>query len=310
MEVEAYNIPLVTEADIECHRGNDLVNLENCVQVNAHSLSDIVVQVEQIFSLPKGEQQLWPLVQRKNNAIRPIFENTDTYGLHQIEGFYLTDTLERPKNSILLFFKYYNPNEKSLIYLGKLFIPRTWEIEKTMRYVRTDLIMDKSIELEAWEEISPQSLSYLESDSTLDSVNLGDGDIVIVQDTKTLSTEPTLPSFLGVTFDERMIEKSYPKSFKKRVSVDDIIVALPSLHISEVERIFSSAFEVLQKKKQESKCVKCKKNERQILFETCQHLCICHTCLVEHYVEDGKFVRNVCPLCGKKFDRAIPVLYS
>jgi len=94
------------------------------------------------------------------------------------------------------------------------------------------------------------------------------------------------------------------------MSVDQIINSLSLLNISDLEKVISGALHAIQKKNVGRKCVKCLINDREILLEKCQHLCLCQACLMEHYMEDGKLSKNFCPICGKLFESIVPVLYT
>jgi len=155
------------------------------------------------------------------------------------------------------------------VYLGKLFIPLDWEIEKVMRYVRTELIMDKTIELEAWEEFCPGKLICLPSQATVQGSELGDGDIVIVQDLKTLSIEPSLGVYLGAEIDNpKPLPPPTPKKSnppndpleknetlvdalgtkQKQLTPEEILSSLSYLRPPELEKIISEAMGILKKK--------------------------------------------------------------
>eukprot|EP00741_Cyanophora_paradoxa_P005147 tig00000863_g4989.t1 len=194
-------LQVVREEDMRSHSGFDLVDFER-IPVERYPkgcvVSDILSE-EAKRSNPGGvtpQLRLWVFVLRQNGTRRPDYLlDEDGDSEHSCAGlapgangpaklFLESSDKELPQifeESILVFFKFYDPNTQKLVYAGHLIAQQDMSLSDLLPTLRGWQRLPSSTPLILFEEIHPGRVEDLDLNSTLKELELQHGDILCYQ---------------------------------------------------------------------------------------------------------------------------------
>ncbi|XP_075588798.1 ubiquitin-specific protease 7 isoform X5 [Dermatophagoides farinae] len=194
------NITVYTEDNIMSHKGIDLINPEKtpCYTFKIYKLGSYrenLATIAQQMNYPTDGIRLWPFITRNNHSFRPTRMINDmgnvTESLNNMTLFVETIPPELPYKmlpdsendvQVLLFFKYYDPNQKYLTYCGLGHIERVMTVADLMPILCEKAGLPKSTPLAIYEEEYLATVNRINDlDKTLSDaiVDLSDGDILV-----------------------------------------------------------------------------------------------------------------------------------
>ena len=201
-------IRIVTEDQFHGHQGNDLYDPTEITyqefRVRKHdSLRDVINLLSEKFGKNPEQLRLWPVIHRSYQALRPTFIDYDfdilkhvfevadrcdpfTIFLEITSPWFVQTSLppfDKLKD-VLLFFKYYDPAEEKIIYMGHMYIKITAKLSSVIPTLISRAKLPFGTILDFYEEIRPNFLEKIEDlEKTLedDLEELMDGDIIVFE---------------------------------------------------------------------------------------------------------------------------------
>ena len=203
-------IRIVTEDQFHGHQGNDLYDPNEITyqefRVRKHdSLIDIINLLSEKFGKNPEQLRLWPMIHRTNQTLRPtlidydsdilkhVFEVADRFDpftilLEITSPWFVTVQTSLPPfdklKDVLLFFKYYDPAEEKIIYMGHMYIKITAKLSSLVPTLISRAKLPLGTILDFYEEIRPNFLEKIEDlEKSLEYglEDLMDGDIIVFQ---------------------------------------------------------------------------------------------------------------------------------
>ncbi|XP_023345461.1 ubiquitin carboxyl-terminal hydrolase 7 isoform X1 [Eurytemora carolleeae] len=211
---EAYlymTVKIVLEDSFYGHQGNDLFDPETVPSIEyrvkkASTCKEFMNMLAEEFRCRVDRIRPWPLTIRNNQTMRPTLAEMDDGERSMTE---VSDNLQPwfvflemcpadlpsislpifdKDQDVVLFFKYYCPRTKKVLYMGHQYLPITTKLSSILPKLcqKANLPPPPQSKLILWEEIKPNMLEKIEDvdqplEHILEEVQLMDGDIIVYQ---------------------------------------------------------------------------------------------------------------------------------
>ncbi|KAJ3261949.1 hypothetical protein HDU77_000537 [Chytriomyces hyalinus] len=247
-----FNIKYILDQDIAEHTGFDLCNYEDkslalsnirTIRVRKDlTLRAFKEMIAESLALPSAANvTVWSLVSRQNKTIRADAEITaEDKTLEQIKDtmlktadfrFYIDLTgLKKPEEeSCLIFLKRYDPTTGRIKYVGKAFFNKMQRIVDALPEIMAISKLEGNIKV--YEEVKPGMIDPTEITKTFGACELGNGDILCVQNEMTPADIETLEDkrTSNVVFYFEDYRNRLPVVFKHKNREKE--VAMPDLEL-------------------------------------------------------------------------------
>jgi ubiquitin carboxyl-terminal hydrolase 7 len=197
-----FNVKVATDADLKRHGEADLVDFDQVTSFKRprqSSLKELKAAVAQHINTAPERIRLWHCVARQNKTVRPDqpFKapqeeqqlaviahemNKDTYMASTDLKFFVEEQPgDKHGNEILIFFKFYSPETRTLQYIGSRLVPNMTKIQEIVPLILQLKGLPAATQLHAYEEVKPNMIESLAERQTLVDCELENGDILVFQ---------------------------------------------------------------------------------------------------------------------------------
>ncbi|KAI5301090.1 hypothetical protein KEM56_001970 [Ascosphaera pollenicola] len=227
------NIQLVTEETFRHHHGFDLTSLdlppvdnalpENIRTLRAKTVGDLAKEIAETKDLKPGQVRFWTMVNRQNKTVRPdgILHDLDMtleeayykFSANKSGPFRLyldvapigangkvlwpepgsPSSMAGNNHSILVFLKYFDVNNQTLVGVCQTFVKKNWKIHDLTPIVTEKMGWASNAEVLFFEEIKHTMIEPMKPKSTFQQSEIQDGDIICFQKRYPESDLPDVP---------------------------------------------------------------------------------------------------------------------
>ncbi|KNC53525.1 uncharacterized protein AMSG_01238 [Thecamonas trahens ATCC 50062] len=186
---------VVTDHDLFAHVGPGLCNLPTAIQLQARkpikTVQALIDMLVHDLGLEAPPVRIWEWCMGAHGTIRPMRQVTATmldsrlrYGTKldiYLEFGDVSEPATLPDTHAVLYLKFYDPEREEMRYCGHVVAKRTSSVAELEAKVRDVEGLPAHAQLKGWKELGPESLTSIESLSTMATAGLESGAVVVYQ---------------------------------------------------------------------------------------------------------------------------------
>jgi ubiquitin carboxyl-terminal hydrolase 7 len=202
------NVKVATDDDLKHHGGTDLVSFDNVEAIRVKkdsSLNDLKDLLSHRMNVPPERLRFWKWERRQNKTNRPhsVIEHVREHAA--IERIFpvttgdvclyleVADPRDQelpfepvvPQQDLIVFFKYYRPENKTLQYVGSKVLKHRSKLGDVVPWLKSLVDLPQDVTLDIYEEVRPSMVEPVYENSTFKQAELQHGDILVFQKTPT-----------------------------------------------------------------------------------------------------------------------------